>query len=47
VALTERGVVPGSRLAGSFSFTVDETSGGFNNPAPRARPPAAAPAPER
>jgi hypothetical protein len=47
VALTERGVAPGSRLAGSFSFTVDETSGGFNNPAPRARPPAAAPAPER
>lgn len=41
VALTERGDEPGSRLAGTFSFTIDESSGGFANPAPRKRPPGA------
>jgi len=42
VSLTDRGVAPGSTLAGRFSFSIDESSGGFNNPAPRQRPPATA-----
>lgn len=37
-ALTDRGSDPGSRLGGTFEFTVDETSGGFTNPAAKRRP---------
>ena len=37
-ALTDRGSDPGSRLAGTFEFTVDETAGGFTNPAAKRRP---------
>ncbi|MFM7243309.1 MAG: CotH kinase family protein, partial [Planctomycetaceae bacterium] len=38
VALGERGLDPGSRLSGTFAFGIDETSGGFRNPAPLRRP---------
>jgi hypothetical protein len=37
-ALTDRGSDPGSRLGGTFEFTVDETAGGFTNPAAKRRP---------
>jgi len=38
VTLGDRGLMPGGRLSGTFSFTIDETSGGFGNPAPKRRP---------
>ena len=38
VALGERGLESGTRLSGTFSFGIDETSGGFSNPAPKRRP---------
>jgi len=41
VALTDRGVEPGAKLAGSFSLTVNESSGGFGNAAKRVKPPSA------
>jgi hypothetical protein len=46
VSLSERGVAPGSRLAGSFSLIVNESSGGFGNDAKRIRPPAAGAPPD-
>lgn len=42
VALTDRGVEPGAKLAGSFSLTVNESNGGFGNAAKRVKPPGAA-----
>ena len=36
--LTVRGLDPGTRLTGTFTFGIDETSGGFGNPAPKRRP---------
>jgi spore coat protein CotH len=38
VALGDRGLDPGTRLSGTFTFGIDETSGGFGNPAPKRRP---------
>lgn len=38
VALGDRGLEPGTRLSGTFTFAIDETSGGFGNPAPKRRP---------
>jgi hypothetical protein len=38
VALGDRGLDPGTRLTGTFTFGIDETSGGFGNPAPKRRP---------
>ena len=38
VALGDRGLNPGTRLSGTFTFGIDETSGGFGNPAPKRRP---------
>lgn len=38
VALGDRGLEPGARLTGTFSFDIDETSGGFGNSAPKRRP---------
>ncbi|MBM4010330.1 MAG: hypothetical protein FJ286_02970 [Planctomycetes bacterium] len=41
VSLSDRGVAPGSRMAGAFSLTVNESRGGFGNDAKRIRPPSA------
>ena len=38
VALGDRGLDPGTRLSGTFTFGIDETSSGFSNPAPKRRP---------
>ena len=38
VTLDERGVDPGSRIAGSFEFSVDQSQGGFGNSAANRRP---------
>jgi hypothetical protein len=39
VALTDRGVEPEAKLAGSLSLTVNESNGGFGNAANRVKPP--------
>lgn len=38
VALGDRGLDPGMPLTGTFAFGIDETSGGFGNPAAKRRP---------
>ena len=38
VSLGDRGLDPGTRLSGTFAFGIDETSGGFGNPAQKRRP---------
>jgi hypothetical protein len=38
VSLGDRGLDPGTTLSGTFTFGIDETSGGFANPAPKRRP---------
>lgn len=38
VSLGDRGLEPGNRISGTFAFGIDETSGGFGNPAPKRRP---------
>lgn len=38
VTLGDRGLDPGTRISGTFALAIDETSGGFGNPAPKRRP---------
>lgn len=38
VSLGDRGLDPGSRLSGTFTFRIDDSSGGFGKPAPKRRP---------